>query len=1268
MKEYPNKEDLMNRPRIFLSYKGVNTKLMEHVRDILFDLGIFPRWDREFIAEDADGEAYLNRIPEVMRDETDAVLCLVTKEMNEAPRQCKRELDQANLLNKPMYCIRYGTEDIDQGLMYPAMTADWIWIMDPADAEKEKRTLRAIAQAAINGEFRLKQTDTHAVLLDQADDYIGYFRAAAKPSLPKPFFKEILPYISSPLCSTPVPLTDYYRTMSAEGSLILTGEGGGGKSTSVKYLTYDLQDTSYIPVYIPVRELNAKSYEGPFPILRYIGNKILNLPPQTVDIPKFMKDFFRKLSPMFSFLFLIDGYNESSAYDAIQEDISFLHALPSVRMCITSRNNSGFEQRPGFTKLEAMPLSDGQIRELNKAHPVRILTDLNDRIFDLMRSPLILMMMINAYDRTDYENRTRYDLSDMNLAELISFCIQAQMSGEVYRRDYAVHVGIRVLLPLAAAQLYFSHSLEDSRIDRYELSCALKTVSKDLLIPLEERIYDLLDMNYDVRQKEEARQYIGEWTDQLENHTVSFSRSQANHTLQFLIDEMNFLEELSEDGEVRWTHQSLLDWFIARGIALTARISKMKRSPAAPQAAEYCEKWLNKTAAPITESCDDPDYDDCVEIGEFVYGMLKDTFSSREYRDLLLRVSNANGLHKSTGTCRVTLSALKQAEQIYEDSTPEKDPFGYRKLNGTIASAAYGLCHLKGGVPDGRSELEIVRLAMNTFEKCTAALKGYPAGTEKERRFIRMEHARFGTLTGAGLQKISQLSPDPEERKKAAQEAFDIALTILDERKKIRDEILADPDPDIEELKEIQKRVPKSAAAAATNYFRKGQYEKAIEYHEYALSLRRQILEDPRLQTIHSEVKAEMNENRMRILGAKVRMRIPAEADIMDYCGEFRDLVRSARDGNFYKELENGVANFRAMIVQLYRIPELSASCIQEIRDTAGYLSECANSRRPIAIDLTHELPWHSLRTAPASLSKEEQTAFLKRSIRQYLDSNAFRELLELFSCPYVMTGDLYADLKAVNEFSERWNYRNGRERQEIQADDEIAGTHRDEILKIADELGMMRQDIYPVTNADHILVLGGANRSNETRCILGKDIAERLPDAKIKIIALGASRPVTDAEKEKIRDFAPDAVTEYDAICAGMEKVFELKNGFTETIDENGGIQRHWKDSTDKRDYYALCTPSVNGRRANTKDTFAHFLQLFHVKEKAEVVLATTALYCNYQLFSLVPQALENKIHLTIAGRPVLPSTSLHAENFLQEIKATINAMYAWLSSETDS
>jgi hypothetical protein len=214
----------------------------------------------------------------------------------------------------------------------------------------------------------------------------------------------------------------------------------------------------------------------------------------------------------------------------------------------------------------------------------------------------------------------------------------------------------------------------------------------------------------------------------------------------------------------------------------------------------------------------------------------------------------------------------------------------------------------------------------------------------------------------------------------------------------------------------------------------------------------------------------------------------------------------------------------------------------------------------------------------------------------------------------------------------------------------------------------MMRQDIYPIAKADYILVLGGANTANETRCILGKDIADRFRDSQLKIIALGASRPVTDAEKEKIRDFAPDAATEYDAICAGMEKVFGLGNGFIETKDENGGIQRHWNDSDKDRDYYALCTPSVNGRRANTKDTFAHFLQLFQVKEKAEVVLATTALYCNYQLFSLVPPALENKIHLTIAGRPVLPSTSLHAENFLQEIKATINAMFAWLSSETDS
>ena len=75
MKDSQNKPAMTHRPRIFLSYKGVNSSRMEHVRRLLFEFGFEPRCDKEFIR---DGEVYLDRIPEVMRSEADAVLCLVT--------------------------------------------------------------------------------------------------------------------------------------------------------------------------------------------------------------------------------------------------------------------------------------------------------------------------------------------------------------------------------------------------------------------------------------------------------------------------------------------------------------------------------------------------------------------------------------------------------------------------------------------------------------------------------------------------------------------------------------------------------------------------------------------------------------------------------------------------------------------------------------------------------------------------------------------------------------------------------------------------------------------------------------------------------------------------------------------------------------------------------------------------------------------------------------------------------------------------------------
>ena len=1252
----------MEHPRIFISYKGLNADRMEEVYALLKSFGACPKIDKEFIR---DGESYLDRIPDVLKQEADALIALVTEEMDAAPLQCKRELDSADLLHIPVYCIRYGTSDVDRGLMYPAMNADWIWIKDAEDREAQASAVQRIVSALQNGTVHPADSDTYAVLLDQGNDYLPKLKEAPLPVLPSPFFEEILPLLDLGNNEKKT-LPEYFLSGNHGGCIVVTGEGGGGKSTSMKHLAHLLRGTDAYPVYIPVRQLNAGKYAGPHPVLRYIGEEIFHLRPDTVNIPSFLKDLFTALCPKYPIVFLADGLNEASGTADVTADLQSLCGIPGASVCITSRNSGSLRNRPGIHIAEALPLSDEQLRVLQHNHPVRILTDLNERILDLMRNPLLLTMMINAYDRVDYEELIAEDFSDYTLADVIRLCISAQLKRPGYRSDYEVQTDIQILIPVTMAYLFMNGRLKDSVADEYEFSDALSDMVNTVLEPLGNRLRALIGAGRDTDDEEQWRLYTVDYISDMKENPRRFSDMQAIRSVGFLKNTLKFLEDTGNPGEIRWTHQTVADWFIAEGISILCRIAAMKKTPAAEAAYDLSEQWLKGIASHINEQREDPLYDDCTEIGELVYGLLKDSYVSRGYRDLLIRVSNAHGLHKTSNACRITLSALKHAQIPYEDMNPELEPEAYMKLTGLTASAAFGLCHTNGGLPDGMSETDILDIAEKTFYSCLERLNHYPSETAKQKRKIRFEDARFHTLVNAALIRKSDLCSDPVQKRNYVETVLKSSKEILEKRLLLQKDILADPEADDREKAEIRKQVPLSLTTIASTYWRMKEYEQAVAYHSEALRLRREMLKDPSCSAVFSQVRNGVNENRVRILGCLARIPLKDPDALKERFAEYRATADYAADNHFYKELNNICDNFRTQLRQIGTLEDMDEQLYAETAETARYLTEKYNSQSRIPVNLENELPSFAVYAPSSDLPIEEQIAGIKHAIARYIYSARFRQLLGYFGFAEEMTGDIGKDLPVLNLFVERWDYRKGRERQQIQNGDPTAQKYRDEIIETADRLGMMRQVISHITEADFILVLGGANLSNRTRCITGKDILENVRTKEVSVIALGSQRALPPEEKQRIRDFAPDAETEFDAIVKGMENTFGLKETERKETDDSGGIFLQWK-STGSHRYYALCTPSVNGKRANTRDTFEHFLNVFQVKEKAEVALATTALYCNYQLLCLLPTALEHGIHLSVAGREVPVTTALSAEYFLQEIKAAVNAMntfMAWAQS----
>ena len=165
--------------------------------------------------------------------------------------------------------------------------------------------------------------------------------------------------------------------------------------------------------------------------------------------------------------------------------------------------------------------------------------------------------------------------------------------------------------------------------------------------------------------------------------------------------------------------------------------------------------------------------------------------------------------------------------------------------------------------------------------------------------------------------------------------------------------------------------------------------------------------------------------------------------------------------------------------------------------------------------------------------------------------------------------------------------------------------------------------------------------------------------------MALTGMRPINDIEKESLETYAPFAKTEYEAICCGIEKAFNLSKGlYSETLHSNDNINMAWAERVydcDKRMISVLSAPSSDpDRRANSMDTFEFFLKRYEQKEGAKLLLVTSAIYVPFQLMKFTDLALEKGLYVDCIGNRSYDHspTVLNTASYLQELKATINAI----------
>ena len=216
------------------------------------------------------------------------------------------------------------------------------------------------------------------------------------------------------------------------------------------------------------------------------------------------------------------------------------------------------------------------------------------------------------------------------------------------------------------------------------------------------------------------------------------------------------------------------------------------------------------------------------------------------------------------------------------------------------------------------------------------------------------------------------------------------------------------------------------------------------------------------------------------------------------------------------------------------------------------------------------------------NMKYNERVMTLKENISIWLHSDAFVELVKLSGGNVKETGSIKEIISYYNKFSEIWDYRkmkaNGGERWMIQ-EDAFLSDHRTIIMDCVTLLGL-RDVVEPSRQPEYVLPLGGARLANLDRCITANNVCSKYPVNEVSVVALTGMRPINDIERPFLEQYAPDAQTEYEAMCCGMSKAFNLsKDAYEEKVYEHENLNLAWAERHycgNQRRICVLSAPSV--------------------------------------------------------------------------------------------
>ncbi len=206
------------------------------------------------------------------------------------------------------------------------------------------------------------------------------------------------------------------------------------------------------------------------------------------------------------------------------------------------------------------------------------------------------------------------------------------------------------------------------------------------------------------------------------------------------------------------------------------------------------------------------------------------------------------------------------------------------------------------------------------------------------------------------------------------------------------------------------------------------------------------------------------------------------------------------------------------------------------------------------------------------------------------------------------------------NVAAQYWDFRKGVERQAVDWDSELSDPASEQgraIFRNAGGLGLVASSHPVLPEYDFGIVTGGANKSpwDRTRYIQEQGIQLG------NVVLLGSNRPVNDAERAKVQEYAPEAVTEFDLMCGAAVKVFGQER-FEEDrpkevgYDHTGEARLRVYEVPGGPAVTVFDAPAPVGKpRPNTVDTYTFMREYFGSElADADVLVSTNAFYKPFQ------------------------------------------------------